>query len=81
MKLLKTAEVCSKTGMSRSTIYKLEKNDPSFPRRRHLIGRRVAYIESEIDQWLSNLPEAQKAGTSGRKPGPGRGYCGLAGKP
>lgn len=74
MKALTTADVCSKSGLSRSTIFNLEKNDPSFPRRRHLVGRRVAYIESEVDQWLLNRCYAPKPGTSGRKPGPGRGH-------
>lgn len=51
-KLIDFKEVAYLTGLSRSTIWKLE-NDGDFPERITLSKRSVRWIESEIMQWIS----------------------------
>jgi prophage regulatory protein len=58
MKLLKLAEVLEMTGLSRSTIDRLEKLE-KFPKRRVVSEKSVAWIESEISEWINNLPSKE----------------------
>ena len=52
-RFLRLPEVMARTGLSRSTIYvRLEQG--RFPRPVSLGGRAVGWIESEIDEWMSN---------------------------
>jgi prophage regulatory protein len=55
-KLLSVREVCAKTSLSRSTIWK-RINAGAFPRPIKLgdDGIRTAFLESEIDQWIDDL--------------------------
>lgn len=55
-RLISKAEVCIKTSYSRAHVDRLS-NDPDykhhgFPRRLKLGQARVAYLESEIDEWI-----------------------------
>jgi len=52
------------TGLSRTTIWRLE-NRGEFPRRRRLTGNTVAWIEEEVLEWL-------KSREVGFGPGPGK---------
>jgi prophage regulatory protein len=45
-------EVLSRTSMSRSTVYLLQKNG-EFPKSVSITERRVGFVESEIDDWLN----------------------------
>lgn len=52
MKLLRLPAVMEKTGLAKSTIYKYVKQG-DFPATVPLCGRSVAWIDSEVDEWLS----------------------------
>lgn len=54
-RLLRTAEVLQRTGMSRTTQWRLEKAG-AFPRRRLVCGGSVAWLESEIVEWIRSRP-------------------------
>ncbi|MFM2318724.1 MAG: hypothetical protein RLZZ215_1345 [Pseudomonadota bacterium] len=47
-----------KIKLARSTLWNLEK-EGKFPLRR-VHGGRVYWVESEIDEWLGNLPTKQE---------------------
>ncbi len=52
--ILRRKQVESRTGLSRSSIYKMMSED-RFPKPVSLGARAVGWIESSIDQWLENL--------------------------
>ncbi|MEL7293406.1 MAG: AlpA family transcriptional regulator [Pseudomonadota bacterium] len=51
MRFLKLKEVMEKTALSRSAIYR-KMNDGEFPQSVSLGDRAVAWVESEIDDWM-----------------------------
>lgn len=56
-KMLRLKQVIEYTGLSRSTIYdimdiKSKRHDATFPRSVQLTQATVAWIESEINDWL-----------------------------
>lgn len=53
VRLLKTAEVSIRTGLSRSTIWRLERAG-QFPPRRELSPARVAWLSTDIDAWIQS---------------------------
>jgi prophage regulatory protein len=55
MKLLRTKQVVQLTGLSRMTLYRLEKAG-SFPSRRQLGCNSVAWLEDDVAAWVSNRP-------------------------
>ena len=52
-KLLKLKDVIAVTGLSRSHIYGLIKKG-EFPRQASLTIRSVAWVESEIEEWIDS---------------------------
>ena len=46
-------EVSSRVGLSRATIWRLER-EGKFPRRRRISGNAVAWLNTEIDDWMSS---------------------------
>ena len=62
MRLLRIQEVMSVTGLSRMTIYRLEKGG-SFPSRRRLGKNSVAWRDDDISAWVASRPNAVSAGT------------------
>lgn len=52
-RLIRRKEVQAKTGLGASSIYAMMKTG-EFPQCLNLSERRVAWIESEIDQWVSD---------------------------
>ncbi|KAA6101384.1 MULTISPECIES: AlpA family transcriptional regulator [Pantoea] len=52
--LIRLPEVIKRTGISKTTIYELI-NEKRFPSQVKIGARSVAFIESEIDEWLINL--------------------------
>ena len=42
------------TGLGRSTIYKFMADETDFPKSVPLGGRAVAWIESEIEEWMES---------------------------
>lgn len=57
VRLLRRSEVEGRTGLSRSSIYAAMASG-SFPRPRRVGKRAVAWAETDIENWLSNRPEA-----------------------
>jgi len=53
MKLIKLSQVMAKTTLSKSTIYRLIKTS-DFPLPKKLSLRAVAWLETEIDEWIVN---------------------------
>lgn len=51
MRFLRLKDVMSLTGLGRSTIYKFM-DDEVFPKTIPLGGRAVAWVESEIEEWM-----------------------------
>ncbi|MCG6373864.1 AlpA family transcriptional regulator [Vibrio fluvialis] len=52
MRFLKLKEVMEKTALSRSAIYR-KMNDGEFPESVSLGDRAVAWVESEVDEWMT----------------------------
>jgi prophage regulatory protein len=50
-RLVRLAEVLERTGLSRTTIWRLERSS-KFPRRRRLGLRAVGWLSSEIEEWV-----------------------------
>lgn len=53
-RILRLPQVQSRTGLSRSSIYK-RITEQSFPRQISLGARAVGWLESDVDSWLSQL--------------------------
>ena len=51
MRIIRLAEVMSRTGLGRSTIYKLMSED-LFPRSVELMPRTVGWVETEVEEWI-----------------------------
>ncbi len=52
MRFLRIQDVMSLTGLGRSTIYKFMADETDFPKSVPLGGRAVAWVESEIEEWM-----------------------------
>ena len=55
MNILSPNKTVKKAGISRVTIWRLEKAG-KFPKRVNLTDSRVGWIESEIEEWLQSRP-------------------------
>jgi len=53
--LLSVKEVMARTGLGRTTLWRRVRNG-EFPAPRQLGPRRTAWIESEVNEHLNNLP-------------------------
>jgi prophage regulatory protein len=58
MRFLRVKQVMQATGLSRMTIYRLELAD-KFPKRRQLSENSVAWLESDISDWIDSRPVAR----------------------
>ena len=63
--LLRLNAVMARTGLSRSTIY-LRISQGRFPKQVPLDGRAVAWIESEIDQQITDWVDQTRSGDQPR---------------
>lgn len=52
MRMLRAADVAKKIGVSRTTLWRLER-DGRFPPRRRISENVVAWSEEDIDEWLA----------------------------
>ena len=58
--ILRLPDVKKYTGLSRSTIY-LRIAQGNFPKQLSLGGRSIGWLQSEIEEWLSNkIAESRK---------------------
>lgn len=55
MKLLRTKRIVEITGLSRMTIYRMER-DGRFPARRQLGANSVAWLEEDVAEWVRRRP-------------------------
>jgi len=53
LRLLRFPAVRERTGLSRSTIWRLERRG-EFPRHRRISANAVAWVEEEINSWINN---------------------------
>lgn len=60
VRLIRRKEVQDKTGIGASSIYAMMKKG-EFPQCLNLSERRVAWIESDIDQWIAERIANHKA--------------------
>jgi prophage regulatory protein len=51
--IIRLPKTIEKTGLSRSTIYKLESLG-DFPKKIKLSPRTMGFLESEVDKWLAD---------------------------
>lgn len=58
MRLLRIKRVCEKVGIARSTIYQYMQEN-RFPKNHKLNGRCVGWLESDIDDWISQCTDDQ----------------------
>lgn len=54
-RLLNAKEVIAMIGLSRTTIWRLEK-DGLFPKRRQITRSKVGWLKSEVQDWLVSRP-------------------------
>lgn len=52
-RVLRIKDVIERTGLSRSTLYALMKNDPEFPKKVSLSVRTTGVIEYQLDAWIA----------------------------
>ncbi|WP_423804707.1 helix-turn-helix transcriptional regulator [Neptuniibacter pectenicola] len=62
MRLIKLKEVMNNTGLGRSTIYKYVA-EGEFPKPVSLGARAVAWVESEVDDWVLDRIEKRDQGS------------------
>ena len=60
VRLIRRKEVQTKTGLGASSIYAMMQQG-KFPKAVKISERRVAWIESEVDQWIANRIAQHKA--------------------
>ena len=60
IRLIRRKEVQAKTGLGASSIYAMMQQG-IFPKAVNISERRVAWIESDIDQWISERIASHKA--------------------
>lgn len=61
--ILRSREVCRRTGLSRVTLWRLERAN-SFPKRRQLSRNAVGWIAEEIDEWIATRRTVTTESTS-----------------
>lgn len=61
MKALKIKDVVEKVSLGQSTVYKMVAAG-TFPKPFQIAPNRVAWVESEIDDWLSELASRRTDG-------------------
>lgn len=60
LRLIRRKEVQAKTGLGASSIYAMMQQG-KFPKAVNISERRVAWIESDVDQWINERIASHKA--------------------
>ena len=60
LRLIRRKEVQAKTGLGASSIYAMIQQG-TFPKAINISERRVAWIESDVDQWINERIASHKA--------------------
>ncbi len=56
LRILRVREVVARTGLSRSTLWRLEQKG-HFPARRQISAGAVGWLESDVENFLASRPE------------------------
>lgn len=59
-RIIRAKEISQKTGLSRSTIWRLER-EGVFPKRKQLAPHTVGWLESEVARWLESRQPADQS--------------------
>ncbi|WP_105901866.1 AlpA family transcriptional regulator [Vibrio gangliei] len=59
MRLIRLKEVINLTALSRSSIYK-KMNEGTFPKTVSLGDRAVAWVESDINEWIDRMVQQSR---------------------
>lgn len=59
-------DVKALTGLSRSTVWRME-NDGNFPARRQLTPKRVGWLESETSMWVESRAKVSSQSMNSNK--------------
>jgi prophage regulatory protein len=59
MRLLRIRQVLELTGLSRMTIYRMER-EGRFPNRRRLGANSIAWLDEDVLAWMSSRPLVSK---------------------
>ena len=62
-RLIRVGEVCERTGLHRSTIYRLRK-DGRFPSAVRVGDRLIAWREQDIAAWIAGLRDVERDNTA-----------------
>ena len=65
MRFLRLNEVKERVGLGRTSIYKLI-GEGKFPKPVHVLGRNVAWIDSEIDEWMMDRIDYERTNSVSR---------------
>lgn len=57
MRVIRQKEAIQRTGLSRTTLWRLERAG-DFPQRRRIGRQAVGWFANEIDDWLASRPQA-----------------------
>lgn len=57
-RFLSQKQVCEKTNLSRTTIWRRQ-HDGTFPKRKRLTSNRVAWLERDIEEWIESRGDAE----------------------
>ncbi|MFM2589433.1 helix-turn-helix transcriptional regulator [Vibrio sp. TBV020] len=52
--IIRAKEVMSMTGLSKSALYSIAKDDETFPKRVQLGSRAIGWVKQEVVTWLNN---------------------------
>jgi len=57
--IIRTKEVCRMTGLSKTTLWRLQKSG-KFPKNRKISDHSVGFLFSEIENWISGSKHENK---------------------
>ena len=66
MRLIRGSEVVKKVGLSRITVWRMER-EGQFPERRRLGLGAVGWLEHEIDEWIKSRKVVEVTTSAGPK--------------
>lgn len=70
-RMLRVREVCERTGLSRTAMYRLAK-EGHFPKPIRLTTRRSGWLSDEVDEWITSRVAESRRGKSATAEGGGR---------
>ncbi|WP_292100830.1 AlpA family transcriptional regulator [Mesorhizobium sp.] len=56
--VLSIPQVCASLGISRATLDRYIKDNPTFPKKKKLGPRLVGFLRSDVETYIRSLPDA-----------------------